>query len=125
MNNLIRKKSTISGDGIFTVKDISKGEIIYTVPTLKIYNYPKSHCAHIGHNIYVEDKKILNFINHSCEPNVFLDISKKQPKIIALENIQRGNEVVCDYSKTEVGKFEKDCNCKSENCKGCFMSNDV
>lgn len=64
------------------------------------------------------------FANHSCDPNSETDIIKKRIYIIALRDIQAGEEVTYDYS-FDVG-FYKDnpCRCGSENCVGHIVSSD-
>lgn len=118
---LIKKKSKIHGKGVFTKKDLQKGKKFYIVPTNKISNKPKRGFAFIGGDKWVNDKKVLNFVNHSCNPNTNLIVSKKNPYLISKKKIKKGEEITCDYNKTEKGGEKIKCNCKSKNCRGYFL----
>jgi hypothetical protein len=119
-HSLIKRKSKIHGKGIFTIKNIGKGVIFYKVSLNSIFNKPKSKCAFIGKNRWVSDKKVLNFINHSCSSNSILDISNR-PKLIAKRNIKSGEEITVDYNKTEKNGTKVPCKCKSKNCRKYFL----
>ncbi len=57
------------------------------------------------------------YINHSCDPNTYVDAIQK--KITALKIINIGDDITFDYLATErqiVAPF--DCNCASDNCVG-------
>jgi len=117
---LFKKKSKIHGIGIFSKKEIEKSSAFYVVPAKNILDKPKSRCAHIGKNRWISDKKVLNFINHSCNPNSILD-TKKEPKLVAKRKIKIGEEITVDYNKTEKGGKKISCNCVEENCKKYFL----
>lgn len=59
--------------------------------------------------------KFLQYINHSCDPNVFFDTTKME--VVCLKPIQAGEEFRFFYPSTE---WEMDqpfvCNCGSSNC---------
>jgi SET domain-containing protein len=112
---LIKKKSKVHGFGIFTKKDIKKGERFYVIPTNTISKENKYRWAYIGKGRYVCDKIILNWVNHSCDPNTILSIKTNTPALIARNNILAGEEIVCDYKKTEIKKPKFKCLCK--NCQ--------
>lgn len=121
-NNFLKKDiSPIHGFGIFTTQDVSKGELVYVVPMKNIVSVPTPKFAHIGRGRYVGDEIVLNWINHSCSPNVILDINGEEPVLVALRNMASGEEVVCDYNQTEVGGVKVRCDCKSPNCRGYFL----
>jgi SET domain-containing protein len=115
---LIKRKSKIHGYGIFTKSLIRRGKNFYKIPNNKILYNPKKNCARIGKNKYVYDSKILNYINHSCNPNIKLSLKKKF--LIALRNIYPEEEITCNYEKTELKLNKRKCKCKSKNCKGYF-----
>jgi hypothetical protein len=118
-SRLIKRKSDIQGHGIFANQDIKKGQIFYKIPLDKIIHKPKAKCAFIGHNTWICDNKVLNWINHSCNPNITLDI--KKPVLKAIKNIKNGEELTCNYNRTEKGGIKIPCNCKSKNCRGYFL----
>ena len=55
-------------------------------------------------------------INHSCDPNVYIDIIDDHIWVIADRDIAKGEEITYDYS-FEADKIEK-CTCGSKNCRG-------
>lgn len=95
-------------------KRIEKGEEFYRVPLKKIFFENRPRCAYIGKGKYVYDNKVLNWVNHSCKPNCILDITRHPPMLIALRQIAAGEEIMCDYNKTEINKvtFKFDCSCE-------------
>ncbi|MBD3362074.1 SET domain-containing protein-lysine N-methyltransferase [Candidatus Woesearchaeota archaeon] len=121
MKFLHKKKSKIHGFGIFTTKEIRKGAVFYKVPMDQVYDKPKPRFAHIGKNKYVKDTKILNWVNHSCNANTILDLTGKQPKLVAKRNIKAGEEITCNYNLTEKGGNKVKCTCKKEKCKKYFL----
>ncbi len=120
MSNLIKKKSSIHGIGIFTEQDIKKNVVFYEVPMDLISNDPKERWAHIGKNRWVSDEKVLNYINHSCDSNSRLDISDL-PKLIAQRDIKAGEEITVNYNETEKNGEKVPCNCKCKKCKKYFL----
>lgn len=118
---LVKRKSKIDGFGIFSNGKIEKGNVFYIVPLNIIYNYPKPRCAFIGKNKFVCDKKVLNYINHSCNPNAKLKITGK-PRLISIKNINPGDEIVCNYNLTEKGGVKVKCTCGNKNCRGYFSA---
>ena len=118
---LKKAKSLIDGDGIFTTKLIKKGEKFYIIPVDNIVNVPTPRFAHIGKGQYVCDEAVLNWVNHSCNPSAILDISTDHPCLKAAQDILPGEEITCDYDKTEAGGTEAACNCGDKKCRGRFL----
>lgn len=57
------------------------------------------------------------YINHSCEPTSYIDLARQA--VVALREIQPGEEITFDYLSTErqiVSPF--DCHCGSQRCVG-------
>jgi SET domain-containing protein len=116
---LLKKKSKIHGFGIFTDFLIKKGSSFYKIPKEEIIDYPKKRCAYIGNGKWVCDRKVLNWVNHSCNPNCVLDLTRKC--LISAKDINSGEEITLDYNKTEHGNIKIKCKCNAENCKGYFL----
>ncbi len=85
-----------------------------------VYQEPKSLCARIADGRYVYDDKVLNWINHSCDPNAKLNIAKGSPSLIAIRDILADEEITVDYNQTEVQGVKLECTCKSGSCRGEF-----
>lgn len=118
---LVKKKSKIHGEGIFTTKPIKRNDILYLVPINKTDSRPHKRWAYIGKRMWVDDPEVLNFINHSCNPNTKLDIKSNQPKLITIRDIKKDEEITCDYSLTEKKGRKIKCNCKGKACRGYFL----
>jgi len=110
-NFLVKEKNNIHGFGIFTKRKIFQGEKFYTIPINKLKNRDSKRYAHIGNNQWANDSEVLNWVNHSCQPNTRLDISVSQPVLIALTDIKPDEEITCDYNQTEPEPIKFECNC--------------
>ncbi|MBW4673578.1 MAG: SET domain-containing protein-lysine N-methyltransferase [Desmonostoc geniculatum HA4340-LM1] len=61
------------------------------------------------------DPEWLQYINHSCDPNVFFDTKAQEVRVI--KPIEIGEEVTFFYPSTEWSMSQAfKCLCKSENC---------
>ena len=66
------------------------------------------------------------YINHSCDPNCEVEISKNEIWISSIKKISKGEELTYDYGY----EFDKDdfrdhvCKCGSTNCIGFIISSD-
>lgn len=119
-NLLTKRKSNINGTGIFTSKPVAKDTEFYAIPLDIVFNEPQPKCARIADNQYVHDDAVLNWVNHSCNPNTILDIERKDPVLRAIRTIAADEEISVNYNQTEVQGVSVKCTCKSANCKGFF-----
>lgn len=56
------------------------------------------------------------FINHSCEPNVFIRMAYNRAEFYALRNIKAGEELTMDYGESHhEGKVA--CRCGAAKCR--------
>jgi SET domain-containing protein len=59
------------------------------------------------------------YVNHSCEPNVFMRRYRGRVEFYALRRVEAGEELTCDYGETHHnGKLP--CRCGSAKCRGCL-----
>ena len=62
-------------------------------------------------------------INHSCEPNCEVDIIKNKIWIIAIKNINKGEELSYNYGYAYDSDYkEHKCKCKSKKCIGYILA---
>lgn len=115
---LLQRNSKIHGYGIFTDISIEEGEKFYAIPLEKTTGMPRPRWARLG-DIFVYDKVVLAYVNHSCSPNSCIDIAGHS--LIAIRNIRANEEITCDYNLTESEGVKVPCNCGSENCRGYFL----
>ena len=119
-DELEKKPSKIQGNGTFAKKKFEKGDEVYKIPMHEIRYENFKRYAYVGNGQYVNDEDVLNYVNHSCAPNIVLDIERPDPVLIAVKDIYPGEELVCNYDLTEVKGVYRKCNCGDKNCKGFF-----
>lgn len=115
LNHYVRTKlapSNIDGVGVFALRDIKKGEPLFTDMMTKLYNLPYSEFdklrPEVAENLLQSFPLIVKgsafaypltrtqaFLNHSEEPNYDAMTD------IALRDIKAGEEVTEDYRKIE------------------------
>ncbi|MEN9684465.1 MAG: hypothetical protein RLZZ28_251 [Bacteroidota bacterium] len=92
------------------------GEIICAFAAEKTLDTPTYLTLQTGKNKHITlSPGFLQYVNHSCEPNVFFDTSLM--KLQALKEIQPGDEFVFFYPSTEwemIQPFE--CFCGTQTC---------
>ena len=58
----------------------------------------------------------LRFVNHSCDPNVFVRIAFGRAEFYARRAIRAGEELTCDYGESQhEGKLP--CRCGAKKCR--------
>jgi SET domain-containing protein len=104
--------SEIHGIGVFALRDIEKGEQLYTDMMTKLYNLPYAEFDKLrpeiidqllqrwpqiinGSAFAYPDTRVVAFMNHSEKPN-YDAVSD-----VALKNIKAGDEITEDYRKIE------------------------
>lgn len=116
--------SEIHGYGIFTARDIKKGEIIFIAKGRKMNLNLKTKeeamsnpdMIGVGKNMWLDPSLLWGaYINHSCNPSAGI---KGSVTFIALRDIKKGEEVTFDYSISEDTLWEMPCNCGAKNCRG-------
>jgi SET domain-containing protein len=58
-----------------------------------------------------------HYINHSCEPNSYMKIVSNHILVMALRDIQAGEEITIDYHST-LHSDRKKCTCGAASCRG-------
>src|SRR5918997_298086 len=120
-----RRKSRISGWGVFATEPINKNKRIVTYTGEKIRNQEsirreeryikKGHiwCFKLNKH-YVRDAavggNIARYINHSCTPNCYTRVIGDTIWIIAARNIRTGEELTYDYMTGGTGEIP--CRCR-------------
>ncbi|MBP0021319.1 MAG: SET domain-containing protein [Cyanobacteria bacterium SBLK] len=93
-----------------------RGEVISSFHARETFDRPSYLTLQISDLQHINiDPEFLQYINHSCNPNVFFDTIAMQ--VIALRNIKIGEEFSFFYPSTEWAMDRGfDCICQSENC---------
>jgi uncharacterized protein len=137
------RQSPIHGTGMFAVADIAAGEpvciwggtLLLTAQDLdgegrEAWEAKGYVWATIGEGLYLaselgdDEKDLTNFINHSCDPNLWM---QDEVTLVARRAVFRGDELTIDYALFEaneesVGRFQ--CRCGSPLCRGRYSGKD-
>jgi SET domain-containing protein len=122
------KESPISGKGCFATKHFGGRHKIAEYAGEKISNAEANRRAHrktlricaINNRWSLDGSRGGNgthYINHSCEPNAFMQILYSHILFIALRDIQPGEEITIDY-ETTLHSNRKRCTCRAPSCRG-------
>lgn len=119
---IIRVGTSHLGRGVFAVRSIDAGQVIFRIKgsliTLAetIAKGSKSfYPVQVAPNLYVDVVSPACFLNHSCEPNAGFH---KSIFLVAIRPIQKGEEIVFDYSTTMSGDPEvMACLCAQPTCR--------
>ena len=99
---------------LITKQAYSKGDVISSIPSDNVVNKATRYTVQIGRNEHTDVGK-LAALNHSCDPNVFLDTENLQ--MVACRDIAKGEELSFFYPSTE---WEMDapfiCLCGASSC---------
>src|SRR6266487_6381898 len=123
------RKSPINGKGCFATVHFRRGKKIaeYTgerIPDLEARR--RSRNRRILRICDIDGRWSLDggrggngthYINHSCEPNVYMKISYGHILFIALRDIEAGEEITIDYEST-LHSDRKRCGCRAQSCRG-------
>lgn len=136
--------TTVSVDDFFEVKThrlthqnalychraFKKGENLISFLAEKTVTHPNYLTVQIGNQKHIHLRpSFLQFINHSCDPNIIFNTSSMQ--LGCLKDISIGEELCFFYPATEWEISQPfDCNCNSEKCLkritgAAFMSPDI
>lgn len=104
---------------IITEKPIKRGAVIFSLEG-RLQSQASKYSIQIDAKLHLEPSESNHewkFVNHSCDPNAFIDVEEKNIK--ALKDIKAGEEICFNYNSTEyeiAGPFR--CHCGSVNCCG-------
>lgn len=130
------RNSSIHGMGVFAKAPITKGEIviiwggtIVSVDDFKQGLGLKNTNVGIDENLFLvtnnsDEMTIDDFMNHSCEPNLWL---KDEVTLIANRAIEQGEELTIDYAIELVDEdyiMKNPCYCKTNNCRNIITGKD-
>jgi uncharacterized protein len=130
---LIVKSSALHGAGVYTTAPIKKGTRVleYTGPRLKAKAcegmYADTEVTYLfamddGDTI-IDGFGMAAFVNHTCDPNCETDQIDNRIWILALRNIDAGEELTYDYNLFDGDPGEKaPCYCGQKGCRHTMFS---
>ncbi len=113
----VRRKSQ-QQHALFSRKEFSRGNIIADFSAGTISAEPTYLTIQLGKRKHITlQPDFLQYINHSCDPNVFFDTTAM--RLVALKSISSNEELVFFYPSTE-WKMDQafHCFCGNANCLG-------
>lgn len=135
----VEREKSINGRGSFAIERISKGEIVFikggyilTRDTMLIekigYNYwplcDELFLAPKKDSEFNEVRRILLYVNHSCNPNCGL---RGEISGVAMRDIEIGEEITMDYAMLDDDPnegYNLTCTCGAPNCRGTITGRD-
>lgn len=114
----MRRKLSNGQNALFTLRSWQPGDIIATFTAGTISAEPTYLTIQLGTRKHITfDPEFLQYINHSCDPNVFFDTTAMN--LVALKTLKHNEELTFFYPSTEwkmVQSFR--CYCGSPECFG-------
>ena len=125
-------KSRIAGQGLFAAQHIKKGtrilpyigEKITKTESTRRLAQDNAYIFTLNDRWDIDGKTLKNkarYANHSCDPNCEIDITTRAIWIIALRDIQAGEELTYDYGYEVKNYMEHPCTCGAKNCCGYIL----
>jgi|1185.fasta_scaffold606968_1 SET domain-containing protein len=131
---LIVRSSDIHAAGVYTTARITAGTHIveYTGPRIsrekadELYeDRPYTYLFGLDDGVNIIDGHgTAAFINHCCDPNCETDEINAKVWIIALRDIEPGEELTYDYCLYDGDDDPCTCHCGTKNCRGTMYSED-
>lgn len=116
---------TNKGEGLFTKFSIKNYTLVAKEKDffISVRENVGKFSIQITKELFLDYKKhphYLDFVNHSCEPNMKYNVSNFA--FYAIKDIQKGEELTCDYETTEsnlvLDRVDFECKCGSGECRG-------
>ncbi|MEO8412187.1 MAG: SET domain-containing protein-lysine N-methyltransferase [Ginsengibacter sp.] len=92
------------------------GDVFSTFEAAETLPFPNKYTVQVAEDVHIIlHPEFLQYINHSCDPNVFFDTEKMQ--LSCLKNIAAGDEFTFFYPSTEFSMSSPfNCFCGANNC---------
>lgn len=116
-------KNSRNGTGVFCSINISINSPICELPSNLVDQdgYDPGLITEVGPKMYSGPTgDIIDYFNHSCNPNLRLNVVGKRAIFYSVKEIRAGTELVWDYSTTSTDtkdEWSMNCNCGSFNCR--------
>ncbi len=131
-SGLIVKSSAIHAAGCYTTRRRRKGERVceYDGPRMPKaqadLRYADRHVTYLfgygDRNMVIDGFGAAMFMNHCCEPNCETIEEDERIFVVALRNIEAGEELVYEYNLYDSDDVTQDCYCGAKNCRGTMFS---
>ncbi|MCX7871846.1 MAG: SET domain-containing protein-lysine N-methyltransferase [Verrucomicrobiae bacterium] len=136
-NNLFEVRSSqIHGNGVFAKRKITAGEKIVEYVGNHITKQESKRLCEEGNNFIFEldeqtdiDGSVewnpAKYINHSCSPNAEATIIDGHIWIVAIRDIEPGEEITFNYGYDLENYKDHPCRCGAKNCVGYIVAEEL
>ena len=103
---------------IRAAQPIKAGEVVFYISG-RIVTKRTQHTIQLDatRHVVADADDLWQFMNHGCEPNVSIDVTRRQ--MVAIRDIALGEELTFNYNTTEWDMISPfDCACGAESCVG-------
>jgi SET domain-containing protein len=126
-------KSRIAGHGLFTLQDIHKdtrimpyvGERIGKKESVQRLTQGNAYIFTFSDQYDIDGNVLGNaarYINHSCDPNCEVEITRRRIWIVARRMIRAGEELSYNYGYGMEHYGDFPCTCKATHCVGYILA---
>jgi hypothetical protein len=114
----VRRRNTNDQNALFALRSYRAGEVIADFSAGTISAEPTYLTVQVGLRKHITlQPEFLQYINHSCDPNVFFDTTTMQ--LVALKPLKPEEEMTFFYPSTEWKMIQTfQCYCGSSHCLG-------
>lgn len=114
----VRENSGTGQKAVFSKSGFEPGQILCTFTARKVMPQPSRSTVQIKPDVHILlTPRFLEYLNHSCSPNVFLDTTNMV--VISIRKIAAGDELTFFYPSTEWEMARPfACYCASDDCLG-------
>lgn len=114
----VRRQISNQQNALFALRAYRPGEVIANFSAGTISAEPTYLTVQVGTRKHITlQPEFLQYINHSCDPNVFFDTSSME--LVALKAVEEGEEMTFFYPSTEWKMTQTfSCFCGSPVCIG-------
>jgi SET domain len=112
----VREDTASLAKALFAKKNFAVGDVLHKFDAAAILKTPTYLTVQISEDEHIHLKpEFLQYINHSCEPNVFFNTTTMQ--LECLQPIQAGDELGFFYPSTEWDMAQPfECLCGTKSC---------
>ncbi|MET0636358.1 MAG: SET domain-containing protein-lysine N-methyltransferase [Chitinophagaceae bacterium] len=115
---VVRQNIANDQKAFFAQRRYEPGEVLALFSAGEIHSKPSYLTVQVGIDKHIMlQPEHLQYINHSCDPNVFFDTSSME--VVAVKRIEEGDEMTFFYPSTEWDMAQPfTCICGTANCLG-------
>jgi uncharacterized protein len=118
-------ESVIAGLGVFAATPFRHGDLVLEIDDSRVVDdvHPLGPSDSPDHRDYLANGKVVlmqfpeRYINHSCDPNVYVATIDGKRVVIGLYDISAGEEIAYDYCINGGGDTLWTCHCGAGRCR--------